>query len=202
MTPVPSFTARTVHLPGAHLPPAGRFSTARDAQWFGDLVTMRWFDDPGSRRDSPPSWRPGARRLDPRRAPGRPSPRQQARRYAVDQPTVPPRSGRAGTIWSRLRATTARSLQQGALGLKQLEYLVATRPASSFLAAHYANATWRDLLGAVGRAATGSRASGAPHAATGDAGGGATVVVRGGRSRLALAQRRPAALRPQPVDGA
>ncbi len=185
-----------------------RFSTVLHEvahQWFGDLVTMRWFDDLWLKEgfatfmaakalaDLDPSaqaWKtfylgnkPGA--------------------YAVDQT--------AGTrpLWQELGNLDQAKSNYGAIVynkapsvLKQLEYLVGDSAFQSgiqrFLFEHaFGNATWQDLLAAIGRAA------GRPLAGFGRdfmLRPGLPVleqrlVVRDGRiARLSLAQRPALAL--------
>jgi aminopeptidase N len=130
-------------------------------QWFGDLVTMRWFDDlwlkegfatymaakmqaaidPGSN-----AWQTFYLRNKPQA-------------YGVD--------ATAGTtpVWQRLANLDQAKSNYGAIVynkapsvLKQLDYLVGDdafrRGVRRFLRAHrYGNATWRDLLQAIGAAA-------------------------------------------------
>jgi aminopeptidase N len=180
-----------------------RFSTILHEvahQWFGDLVTMRWFDD---------LWlKEGFATFVAAKALAEIDPSADAWKtfylgskppaYAVDQT--------AGTrpLWQQLDNLDQAKSNYGAIVynkapavLKQLEYLVG-EPAFQagvrrFLEQHaYGNATWRDLLGAVGAA------SGRPLDEFGQdfmlrAGMPVVeqrVVVRDGRIvRLALAQR-------------
>ena len=141
----------------------GRFSTVLHEaahQWFGDLVTMRWFDD---------LWlKEGFATFMAAKALADLEPAADAWKtfhlgnkppaYAVDQT--------AGTrpLWQELANLDQAKSNYGAIVyhkapsvLKQLEYLVAEpgfqAGVRGFLDAHaYGNATWQDLLGAIGRA--------------------------------------------------
>ena len=141
-----------------------RFSTILHEvahQWFGDLVTMRWFDD---------LWlKEGFATFMAAKALAEIDPGADAWKtfylgnkppaYAVDQT--------AGTrpLWQELANLDQAKSNYGAIVynkapsvLKQLEYLVGDSAfqvgVRHFLNQHaYANATWQDLLGAVGRAA-------------------------------------------------
>jgi aminopeptidase N len=142
----------------------GRFSTVLHEaahQWFGDLVTMRWFDD---------LWlKEGFATFMAAKALAQLEPDADAWKtfylgnkppaYAVDQT--------AGTrpLWQALANLNQAKSNYGAIVynkapgvLKQLEYLVGDAAFQAglraFLARHaFGNATWRDLLGAVGTAA-------------------------------------------------
>lgn len=141
----------------------GRFSTILHEvahQWFGDLVTMRWFDDlwlkegfatymaaKGLADLEPASdaWKSFYQSNKPAA-------------YGVDQTT--------GTtpLWQDLANLDQAKSAYGAIVynkapsvLKQLNYLVGERAfragVHQFLGDHaYANATWQDLLGAIGKA--------------------------------------------------
>jgi aminopeptidase N len=141
-----------------------RFSTILHEvahQWFGDLVTMRWFDD---------LWlKEGFATFMAAKALADIDPAADAwktfylgnkpQAYAVDQT--------AGTrpLWQELGNLDQAKSNYGAIVynkapsvLKQLEYLVGDRAFQGgvrrFLDRHaYANATWRDLLGAIGQVA-------------------------------------------------
>ncbi len=140
-----------------------RFSTILHEaahQWFGDLVTMRWFDD---------LWlKEGFASFMAAKALADIDPKADAWKtfylgnkppaYAVDQT--------AGTrpLWQELGNLDQAKSNYGAIVynkapavLKQLEYLVGERAFQQgvrrFLDTHaYGNATWQDLLGAIGRA--------------------------------------------------
>ena len=142
----------------------GRFSTILHEvahQWFGDLVTMRWFDDLWLKEgfatymaakaqfaldSTTGAWKTFYQSNKPAA-------------YGVDQT--------AGTtsMWQRLANLDQAKSNYGAIVynkapsvLKQLNYLVGEdafqKGVRQFLTTHaYANATWQDLLGAVGTAA-------------------------------------------------
>jgi aminopeptidase N len=139
----------------------GRFSTILHEtahQWFGDLVTMRWFDDLWLKEGFATYM--AAKALDDL------EPTSEAWKtfyqsnkpaaYAVDQTT--------GTtpLWQAMDNLDQAKSAYGAIVynkapsvLKQLNYLVGEEAfqqgVRSFLGAHaYGNATWRDLLGAIG----------------------------------------------------
>ncbi len=142
----------------------GRFSTILHEvahQWFGDLVTMKWFDD---------LWlKEGFATYMAAKALNDLEPSSDAWKsfhlgnkpvaYGVDQTT--------GTtpLWQELDNLDQAKSAYGAIVynkapsvLKQLNYLVGEAAFRSgvqhFLAAHsYANATWQDLLSAIGTAA-------------------------------------------------
>ncbi len=141
----------------------GRFSTILHEvahQWFGDLVTMRWFDDLWLKEgfatymaakalaDLEPAsdaWKTFYQSNKPAA-------------YGVDQTT--------GTtpLWQELANLDQAKSAYGAIVynkapsvLKQLNYLVGEKAfragVHQFLSDHaYANATWRDLLGSIGKA--------------------------------------------------
>ena len=141
----------------------GRFSTILHEvahQWFGDLVTMRWFDDlwlkegfatymaAKALNDLEPTsdaWKTFYQSNKPAA-------------YGVDQTT--------GTtpLWQELANLDQAKSAYGAIVynkapsvLKQLNYLVGEKAfqlgVHQFLSDHaYANATWQDLLGAIGTA--------------------------------------------------
>jgi aminopeptidase N len=136
--------------------------------WFGDDVTMRWFDDlwlkEGFATYMAAKMQDVEARENPARAPG-PSPwmsfylRNKPAAYAVDQT--------AGTtpVWQELANLDQAKSNYGAIVynkapgiLKQLNYLVGDSAfragLHSFLIAHaYGNATWQDLLASIGTAA-------------------------------------------------
>ena len=142
----------------------GRFSTILHEvahQWFGDLVTMRWFDD---------LWlKEGFATYMAAKAMADLEPQSDAWKtfyqgnkpaaYGVDQTT--------GTtpLWQELANLDQAKSAYGAIVynkapsvLKQLNYLVGEKAFQSgvhqFLSDHaYSNATWQDLLGAIGTAA-------------------------------------------------
>ena len=142
----------------------GRFSTILHEtahQWFGDLVTMRWFDDlwlkegfatyiaakaQNSLDSTTGAWKTFYQGNKPAA-------------YGVDQTTG------TNSLWQELANLDQAKSNYGAIVynkapsvLKQLNFLVGDsafqRGVRDFLATHqYANATWQDLLGAIGRAA-------------------------------------------------
>ena len=142
----------------------GRFSTILHEvahQWFGDLVTMRWFDDLWL-KEGFATYMAAKALADMDSTSGAWKTFYQSNKpaaYGVDQTT--------GTtpLWQQLQNLDQAKSNYGAIVynkapsvLKQLNYLVG-EPAFQagvrrFLATHaYANATWRDLLGSVGAAA-------------------------------------------------
>ena len=142
----------------------GRFSTILHEtahQWFGDLVTMRWFDDLWLKEGFATYM--GAKGLaDLDSASGAWKTFYQSNKpvaYGVDQTT--------GTtpLWQTMSNLDKAKSAYGAIVynkapsvLKQLNYLVGDTAfqtgVRAFLTAHaYANATWQDLLGSIGHAA-------------------------------------------------
>jgi aminopeptidase N len=142
----------------------GRFSTILHEvahQWFGDLVTMRWFDDLWLKEGFATYMAAKAQHsLDSTTGAwktfysgNKPS------AYAVDQTTG------TNSLWQKLDNLDQAKSNYGAIVynkapsvLKQLNYLVGDdafqKGLHQFLVDHsYANATWQDLLGAVGKAA-------------------------------------------------
>ncbi|HUF34294.1 MAG TPA: M1 family aminopeptidase, partial [Gemmatimonadales bacterium] len=142
----------------------GRFSTILHEaahQWFGNLVTMRWFDDLWLKEGfatfmaakALAELEPGADAWKTFHLRNKPA------AYAVDRT--------AGTrpLWQELENLDQAKSNYGAIVynkapsvLKQLEYMVGEAEFKAgvrrFLGHHaYGNATWRDLLGAIGRAA-------------------------------------------------
>jgi aminopeptidase N len=141
----------------------GRFSTILHEvahQWFGDLVTMRWFDDLWLKEgfatymaakaqfaldSSSGAWKTFYQSNKPAA-------------YGVDQ------TAGTNSLWQRLANLDQAKSNYGAIVynkapsvLKQLNYLVGEnafqRGVRQFLAKHaYDNATWQDLLGAIGGA--------------------------------------------------
>ena len=143
----------------------GRFSTILHEvahQWFGDLVTMKWFDDlwlkegfatymaakaQYSLDSTTGAWKTFYQGNKPTA-------------YGVDQTTG------TNSLWQKLGNLDQAKSNYGPIVynkapsvLKQLNYLVGEEAfqsgVRSFLSTHaYANATWQDLLNAVGKAAT------------------------------------------------
>lgn len=142
----------------------GRFSTILHEvahQWFGDLVTMRWFDDLWL-KEGFATYMAAKALADIDSTSGAWKTFYQSNKpaaYGVDQTTG------TNPLWQELQNLDQAKSNYGAIVynkapsvLKQLNYLVG-EPAfqagvRTFLATHaYANATWRDLLGSVGAAA-------------------------------------------------
>jgi aminopeptidase N len=141
-----------------------RFSTILHEvahQWFGDLVTMRWFDD---------LWlKEGFATFMAAKALAEIDPAADAWKtfYLANKPPAYAVDQTAGTrpLWQELANLDQAKSNYGAIVynkapsvLKQLEYLVGDSAfqvgVRHFLNQHaYANATWQDLLGAIGRAA-------------------------------------------------
>ncbi len=141
----------------------GRFSVILHEtahQWFGDLVTMKWFDDLWLKEGFATYL--GAKAL-AELEPGSDAWKtfyqgNKPPAYAVDQTlgTTP--------LWQQMANLDLAKSAYGAIVynkapsvLKQLNYLVGDtafqRGVRAFLTTHaYANATWQDLLGAIGRA--------------------------------------------------
>ncbi len=141
-----------------------RFSTILHEcahQWFGDLVTMRWFDD---------LWlKEGFATFMATKALADIDPAADAWKnfYLGNKPAAYAVDQTAGTrpLWQELHNLDQAKSNYGAIVynkapsvLKQLEYLVGDSAFQAgvrcFIARHaYGNATWHDLLGAVGQAA-------------------------------------------------
>ena len=142
----------------------GRFSTILHEtahQWFGDLVTMRWFDD---------LWlKEGFATYIAAKALADLEPASEAWKtfYQSNKPVAYGVDRTTGTtpLWQELSNLDKAKSAYGAIVynkapsvLKQLNFLVGDtafqRGVRAFLTRHaYANATWQDLLGAIGRAA-------------------------------------------------
>jgi len=140
-----------------------RFSTILHEvahQWFGDLVTMRWFDD---------LWlKEGFATFMAAKALAEIEPAADAWKtfYLSNKPAAYAVDQTAGTrpLWQALDNLDQAKSNYGAIVynkapsvLKQLEYLVGDSAfqlgVQRFLNQHaYANATWQDLLGAIGQA--------------------------------------------------
>jgi aminopeptidase N len=129
--------------------------------WFGDLVTMRWFDDLWLKEGFATYMAAKALAdLDPASGAWKTF-------YLANKPLAYGVDQTAGTtpLWQELANLDQAKSNYGAIVynkapsvLKQLNYLVGEAAfrggVQAFLARHaYANATWQDLLGAVGEAA-------------------------------------------------
>ena len=142
----------------------GRFSTVLHEvahQWFGDLVTMRWFDDLWLKEGFATYM--AAKALDDLE----PASGAWKTFYLANKPAAYGVDETAGTtpLWQELGNLDQAKSNYGAIVynkapsiLKQLDYLVGEEAfrggVRSLLRAHaYANFTWRDLLAAVGGAA-------------------------------------------------
>src|SRR5689334_17091939 len=130
-------------------------------QWFGDLVTMRWFDD---------LWlKEGFATYMAAKMQSALDPASDAWKtfYLRNKPVAYAVDASLGTtpVWQRLANLDQAKSNYGAIVynkapsvLKQLNYLVGDSAfragLHAFLTTHaYANATWRDLLAAIGAAA-------------------------------------------------
>ena len=141
----------------------GRFSTILHEvahQWFGDLVTMRWFDDLWLKEGFATYM--AAKGL----ADLEPASDAWKTFYQSNKPTAYGVDQTTGTtpLWQDLANLDQAKSAYGAIVynkapsvLKQLNYLVGEKAfragVHQFLSDHaYANATWQDLLGAIGKA--------------------------------------------------
>jgi aminopeptidase N len=139
----------------------GRFSTILHEtahQWFGDLVTMRWFDDLWLKEGFATYM--AAKALDDLE----PSSEAWKRFYLDNKPSAYAVDQTLGTtpLWQALDNLDQAKSAYGPIVynkapsvLKQLNYLVGDpafqQGVRAFLSAHaYGNATWQDLLGSIG----------------------------------------------------
>ena len=137
-------------------------------QWFGDYVTMRWFDDLWLKEGFATYMAAKMQEIEAKEDPARfPGPNPWMSFYLRNKPAAYDVDQTAGTtpVWQQLANLDQAKSNYGAIVynkapgiLKQLNYLVGDSAFRAglhqFLVTHaYGNATWQDLLASIGTAA-------------------------------------------------